>query len=89
MKTLDTRKLGIYHLNSTDENGKIKVVVLHKPQIGNIWIELFIEPSTAKDYDKHNMAKPKLASFKDYKSYLRYAGSEEFQALFEIVEFKY
>lgn len=62
--------------NFVNEEGKIKVNIIHKPTIGNIWIEL-------ADDESHRT----LIAFKDYASYCKYVGSDEFQSLFVIKKF--
>ena len=76
-------------LNATNKKGKIKVEVLHKPQIGNIWINLWDDDFMNEHNEKHNLCSPQLISFSNYETYCKYVGSEEFNTLFEIVEFRY
>ncbi len=76
-------------LHSMDEEGKIKVVILHKPEMSNIWIYLYLEDFLMERYDEHNLAIPVLASFKNYESYCKYVASPEFNSIFSIAGFKY
>lgn len=81
---------GIFNdLHSTNKNGKIKVVVLHKPEIGNIWIDLWVDENEREFNEKHNKKNPQLISFRDYKTYCEYVGSKQFNDIFVIEEFKY
>ncbi len=83
-------KNGIYtKLHSTNKDGKIKVVVLHKPEIGNIWIYLWVDKIDKEFNEKHNRSNPHLISFKDYKTFCEYVGSKQFNDIFVIEEFKY
>ena len=83
-------KEGIFtDLHSANANGKIKVVVLHKPQIGNIWINLWTDKISSEMLEEANIAPPELISFRNYETYAKYIGSDEFNAMFEIVRFDY
>ena len=83
-------KEGIFcDLHATTKEGRIKVEVLHKPQIGNLWIHLWVDETTQEHLTEYNLSKPELISFKDYQTYCEYVGSEQFNSMFEIVKFNY
>lgn len=72
---------------------KIKVDIVHKPKIGNIWIYLTLNETLQEHFNEHNLSPPMLIAFTEtnidlaYKNYCKYVGSDEFQSIFIINSF--
>lgn len=77
MENLKVSELAVFeNMNCVNEEGKIRVTIIHKPSIGNIWID-------AGDEENRRT----LISFRDYASYCKYVGSDAFLSLFVIEKF--